>query len=184
MRCLGEVKEVFFFGGQVLEDGGAGVVGDDLNLFFESFRFVFGQFGFFHGVVAVVPRLTDTDFAVFGVAVSNFDEFVASFATHLGKRNANKGAINIGIQTNIGGLNAFGYRLKKTFIPRLDDDHAGIRGGDRGAIFNAHLRSVGVYMDVFDHRRGRFPGVNIIKLMERVVHGFFHFGFGIGDDGM
>ena len=88
-----------------------------------------------------------------------------------------------GIETEVGGLNAFFNRVNGGGIPRLNHEGAHLGGSDGGEFLEAHTAAlVRLDIDVF-HEGGRgFAGADAGEFGDDHFFTFLHFLLGIEED--
>src|SRR5690606_10699179 len=150
-RGSGDGEQVLFLGGEVLIYLFDGLVGEGLDFFFGALGLVLGELGFFDRFDGVAADVADLHAAFLGEAVGDLDEFLAAFAAHLGEGDADEAAVHVGVEAEVGHLDALGDGLHEALVPGLDDDHAGVGRHDGGAVLDALHGAVGLDLDALDH---------------------------------
>ena len=170
--------------GEVVVDALDRGIGRGLDVLFHAFRLVLGELRFLQPFEHIAADVADVDAAFLGEAVRVLDEFLAALAAHFGERDAHDLPVGDGVKTEVRLLNGLNDGFHESGIPRLNLDEARVGGGDGGAILQAHHGAVGFDHDTLDHRGRRFAGVDRAEFVQRVIHGFFHAGLGVGENGM
>ena len=176
-------EEVFFLRGEVLVDILDALVGVILDFLFRALGVVLGELGLLDGLEDVAANVADLHAAFLGEALGDLHELLAALAAHVGEGHADDVAVHCGVEAEVGELDALGDGLGEAAVPGGDDDHAGIGRADGGAVLDAGHGAVGLDLDTLDHGGGGLAGVDVGKLVEGVVHGFFHAGLGVGEEG-
>jgi hypothetical protein len=169
---------------EVVADALDGSIGGRLNILLEALGLVLGQLGLLHGLKRVAADVANVHAALFGEAVGGLDEFLPALAAHFRQRDADHLAVGDWVESEVGLLDALDDRLDQAGVPRLDLDEPSVGRADGRAALQGRHRTIGLNHHALDHLGSGLAGVDGAEFMQRVVHGLFHAGLGVGQDGM